>query len=196
MPALRRRIGLVDASQASYGWMTAEEAVLTGIGSTARPIWGSYSADDQLHARDLLMLLGCGDLAERHLSTLSQGEYGRVRIARALIAEPSLLLLDEPAVGLDLAAREALIAALDRLSAERADLTVVIVTHHLEEIPRSVGHALLLREGGAVSCGPIEEALTSEHLSACFGLPIECTRLEDRWSARSPAEWARVGALV
>jgi iron complex transport system ATP-binding protein len=190
MPSLRKSIGLVDSGGHFLDWLTAEEVVLTGIGATLRPLWGTYTAAQHQEARSLLALLGCDGLAERELSTLSQGERGRVRIARALIANPRLLLLDEPAVGLDLAAREALVAALDRLSLERPDMTSVLVTHHLEEIPSSTTHAVLLRDGAVVASGPIAETLTSEHLSICFGLPITCRRDGERWSARAPAQWA------
>ncbi len=192
MPALRTQIGYVDAGGAVIDWLTVEEVVLTGIGATLRPLWWTYSAADRARAREILALLGCSDLAEREIATCSQGERGRVRIARALIAQPRLLLLDEPAVGLDLAAREALIAALDRLSGEQPDLTSVLVTHHLEEIPPNATHALLLRGGRVVAAGPIGEALTSRNLSACFGLPVECRHDGERWSARAAAAWWRL----
>jgi iron complex transport system ATP-binding protein len=191
MPALRRRIGFVDSGGATLDWLTAEEVVLTGIGSTLRPLWWTYSREDRARARELLALLGCADLAGREISTCSQGERGRIRIARALIAEPQLLLLDEPAVGLDLAAREALIAALDRLSKENPQLTSVLVTHHLEEIPSSSTRAILLRDGHVQALGPIETTLTSANLSECFGLAVECHQDGQRWSARAPADWSR-----
>jgi iron complex transport system ATP-binding protein len=191
MPALRTRIGYVDAGGTVIDWLTVEEVVLTGIGATLRPLWWTYTDADRARARDMLNLLGCVDLAEREISTCSQGERGRVRIARALIAQPRLLLLDEPAVGLDLAAREALIAALDRLSREQPELTSVLVTHHLEEIPPATTHALLLREGRVVVAGFIEETLTSANLSICFGLPVECRYDGERWFARAPADWRR-----
>ena len=194
MPALRGRIGFVDSGGATLDWLTAEEVVLTGIGSTLRPLWWSYSNEDRSRARELLALLGCADLADREISTCSQGERGRIRIARALIADPPLLLLDEPGVGLDLAAREALIAALDRLSAERPDLTSVLVTHHLEEIPSSSTHAMLLREGRALAVGAIATTLTGANLSACFGLAVDCRYDGQRWSARAPANWSRTPA--
>ena len=191
MPALRCRIGFVDSGGRTLDWLTAEEVVLTGIGSTLRPLWWTYSSEDQIRARELLSLLGCADLADREISTCSQGERGRIRIARALIADPQLLLLDEPAVGLDLAAREALIAALDRLSEEKPELTSVLVTHHLEEIPPSSTHAILLRAGEVLVLGPIETTLTSANLSQCFGLQVECRYDGQRWSARAPANWSR-----
>lgn len=192
MPALRRNIGLVDSGVTPLGWLTAEEVVLTGIGSTLRPLWWTYLDDDRDRARELLTLLGCADLGDRVISTCSQGERGRIRIARALMANPRLLLLDEPAVGLDLAAREALIAALDRLSEERAELTTVLVTHHLEEIPASTSHAILLREGKAIAIGAITATLNSHNLSTCFDLAVECRYDGQRWSARAPATWTRV----
>jgi iron complex transport system ATP-binding protein len=194
MPALRGRIGFVDSGGTTLDWLTAEEVVLTGIGSTLRPLWWTYSSQDRDRARQVLALLGCADLADREISTCSQGERGRIRIARALIADPQLLLLDEPAVGLDLAAREALIAALDRLSEENPALTSVLVTHHLEEIPTSSTHAILLRAGRALAVGPIQTTLTSVNLSACFGLPVDCRHDGQRWSARAPADWARSAA--
>lgn len=192
MPALRRSIGLVDSGVIPLNWLTAEEVVLTGIGSTLRPLWWTYSDQDRQRSRELLELLGCTDLSDRVISTCSQGERGRIRIARALIASPRLLLLDEPAVGLDLAAREALIAALDRLSGEREELTTVLVTHHLEEIPASTTHAILLREGNVIAAGEINEILTSGNLSECFGLAVECRNDGQRWTARAPATWTRV----
>ena len=188
------RIGFVDAGGTTLDWLTAEEVVLTGIGSTLRPLWWTYSSEDRDRARELLTLLGGADLAEREISTCSQGERGRIRIARALIADPELLLLDEPAVGLDLAAREALIAALDRLSEEKPGLTTVLVTHHLEEIPASSTHAILLRDGQALAVGAIESTLTNANLSACFGLPVDCRHDGQRWSARAPANWSRSSA--
>jgi iron complex transport system ATP-binding protein len=191
MPALRRCIGFVDSGSTTLDWLTAEEVVLTGIGSTLRPLWWTYSSKDHARARELLALLGCADLAEREISTCSQGERGRIRIARALIADPRLLLLDEPAVGLDLAAREALIVALDRLSEEKPELTSVLVTHHLEEIPPSSTHAILLRDGKVLARGRIQTMLTGPNLSACFGLPVECRHDGQRWSARAPANWSR-----
>ena len=196
MPALRRSIGLVDSGVAALEWLTAEEVVLTGIGSTFRPLWWTYSDQDRERSRELLALLGCAELSDRVISTCSQGERGRIRIARALIANPRLLLLDEPAVGLDLAAREALIAALDRLSEERPGLASVLVTHHLEEIPASTTHAILLREGKVIASGAVTATLNSDNLSACFGLPVECRYDGQRWSARAPAAWTRVASVT
>ena len=194
IPKLRESIGYVESGAQSLDWLTGEEVVLTGIGSTLRPLWWNYTDEHRSRAREMLDLLGCGDLAEREIKTCSQGERGRIRIARALITRPRLLLLDEPAVGLDLAAREALIAALDRLAAEQPEMTMVIVSHHLEELPGSTTHALLLNNGRSVAEGRINEVLTSEHLSTCFGLPVVCRHDGERWFARATASWARSGS--
>ena len=191
IPKLRESIGYVESGAQSLDWLTGEEVVLTGIGSTLRPLWWKYSDEDRVRAREMLDLLGCGDLAEREIKTCSQGERGRIRIARALVTQPRLLLLDEPAVGLDLAAREALIAALDRLAFDRPEMTTVIVSHHLEELPGSTTHALLLNGGRAVAEGKIDDVLTSDNLSACFGLPVVCRHDGERWFARATASWAR-----
>ncbi len=190
MPALRRNIGHVDAGGSFIDWLTVEEVVLTGIGATQRPLWWTYSSDDRVRAREVLDMLGCASLLDREVSRCSQGERGRVRIARALIARPNLLLLDEPAAGLDFTAREALIAALDRLSLERPELSSVLVTHHLEEIPNSATHAALMRDGSIVASGPIGKTLTGSNLSWCFGMPVECQRDGDRWVARAAASWS------
>jgi iron complex transport system ATP-binding protein len=195
MPALRQSIGRVDAGAPILEWITGLDLVLTGIGSTLRPLWWQYTDADKERGRDLMAMLGCEDLEHREIKTCSQGERGRLRIARALISGPRLLLLDEPAVGLDLAAREALIAALDRLHAERPDLTSVLVTHHLEELPGSVTHALLLSRGMVVASGPVEETLNGENLSACFGLPVTCSNDGERWFARAAPEWSRAIAV-
>ena len=194
IPKLRESIGYVESGAQSLDWLTGEEVVLTGIGSTLRPLWWNYTDEHRSRAREMLDLLGCGDLAEREIKTCSQGERGRIRIARALITRPRLLLLDEPAVGLDLAAREALIAALDRLAVEQPEMTMVIVSHHLEELPGSTTHALLLNNGRSVAEGRINEVLTSEHLSTCFGLPVVCRHDGERWFARATASWVRSGS--
>jgi iron complex transport system ATP-binding protein len=104
-----------------------------------------------------------------------------VLLARAMVSEPRLLVLDEPSAGLDMPSREGLIAALERSIRERPDLTVVLATHHLEEIPPSATHAALLRDGCLVSSGPIEEALTPAYLAGCYGIDVEVSRHEGRW---------------
>ncbi|WP_181798362.1 ATP-binding cassette domain-containing protein, partial [Streptomyces sp. WELS2] len=116
--------------------------------------------------------------------TLSQGQRGRTLIARALMPEPRLLLLDEPATGLDLPGRELLIESLEKLRAERPELATVLVTHHLEELPAGTTHAVLLREGRVLAAGPVDSVLTGDQVGACFGLPLTLQRHEGRWSVR------------
>src|SRR5699024_4481009 len=127
--------------------------------------------------------LGLGAIADRTWPVLSQGERGRALIARALITEPNLLLLDEPTTGLDLAARETLLGVLDDLRTHRPELASVLVTHHLEELPSTTSHALLLSGGRVVARGPVAEALTSATISRAFGHPIPLERRAGRWSA-------------
>ena len=130
------------------------------------------------------MWVGARLLLERRFGTLSEGERKRVQLARALMTDPELLLLDEPAAGLDLGGREALLRALDRLSANPSAPVQVLVSHHVEEVPASTTHALLLREGHLVAAGPIVTTLTSASLSAAFGLPLRVLSHDGRWAAR------------
>ena len=189
MPALRRRIGVVDPTLRLLDWLTVEDVVLTGATGTVWPLPDRYGPAERRRAVELLELVGCGDLADREIATCSQGERQRVRIARALMPSPPLLLLDEPAVGLDLPAREALLAALAALANAEPSLATVVVTHHLEELPPSTTHALLLRGGRVVASGPAAATLTSEHVSACFGFDVRVARADGRWSARATAGW-------
>ncbi|HVV30938.1 MAG TPA: ATP-binding cassette domain-containing protein [Mycobacteriales bacterium] len=170
----------------------ADERVLDAVLTAAygRLARGSeaYEATDEERAAALLGQLGCAGLAQRGYGTLSAGERQRVLIARALMTDPELLLLDEPAAGLDLAGREALLHWLGRLGRDPSAPTTVLVTHHAEEIPVGTTHALLLRAGRVVASGPVGLALTSRTLSACFGLPIAVRCDGGRWSARFGAE--------
>jgi iron complex transport system ATP-binding protein len=187
MQALRRHIGLVTTGQRllDQEHATAHTLVLTGHTGTVLPIWEQY--DESVHARALGMLteLGCAYLADRPISVCSQGERARVRIARALMADPSLLLLDEPFAGLDLPAREDLIESLGTLARTRPDMPTVLVTHHLEEIPESTTHAILLREGRVLTTGKPLEVLTGEWLSDCFGRALRVHNLDGRWAVRA-----------
>ena len=128
---------------------------------------------------------GADHLADRRFGTLSEGERKRVQIARALMTDPELMLLDEPAAGLDLGGREDLVRRLGELAADVEAPALVLVTHHVEEIPPSFTDVLLLREGRVVAQGPIEITLTEENLSATFGLPLVLERHSGRWSARA-----------
>lgn len=160
------------------------DVVLTAGYATFTRAGEDYQPADQARAVGLLARLGCRSLLARRFGSLSEGERRRVLIARALMADPELLLLDEPAAGLDLAGREGLVHWLSRLGTAPQSPVSVLVTHHVEEIPPSVTHALLLRQGRVVAGGPAGQVLTGPWLSACFGLPVAVERRDGRWTAR------------
>lgn len=174
----------------------AVDVVRTGASGALSPWWDGSRPETAEVARELLRRLGCGAVADRPLESCSQGERQRVLIARALAAAPDLLLLDEPAAGLDMPGREALLAALEHASGNAAGdaaalaATSVIVTHHVEEIPATTTHALLLHDGRSVGAGPIDDMLTAEGLHACFGLPVQVRRDDGRWFARAAPGWS------
>jgi iron complex transport system ATP-binding protein len=176
LAALRTRIGLVEPAlgRRFYPQQRAIDVVLTGAEGTILPT--DVASETVERARALLEAVGVGAFATRLFADCSEGERARILLARALLADAELLVLDEPAAGLDLPGRELLLAALDRVLAERPGLTTVTVTHHLEELPAGTTHALLLRDGRAVAQGPVGDALTDETLSACFGLPLHLER--------------------
>lgn len=146
-----------------------------------------YEAEDEERARELLAALRIEHLADRIWGTLSSGERKRVGIARALMPNPELLLLDEPAAGLDLGGREELLASLTQLAGEAYAPAMVLVTHHVEEIPAGFTHALLMREGKVSAAGPLDEVMTGEKLSKCFGTPLTVERSGERYTARARA---------
>ena len=158
--------------------MTARNAAL-------EPWWHTYSDDDRLRARALLDDLGCGTLAEQRFGLLSSGERQRVLLARTLMNEPGLLLLDEPTAGLDLGGREELVASLSALAGDRSTPATVLVTHHVEEIPEGFTHVLLMAGGRIVGQGRLAEILTADALSECFGLRLDLDHRDGRWSARA-----------
>jgi iron complex transport system ATP-binding protein len=159
------------------------EIVLTGATGTLALLRDRIGADDVAVALELLELLGVSPLAEQPFADCSEGERARLLLARALMADPPLLLLDEPTAGLDLAGRELVLAALDRLAAARPSLTTVIVTHHVEELPSAATHALLIRDGATVAAGPVQEVLADGPLSECFGLQVRVDRRNGRFVA-------------
>jgi iron complex transport system ATP-binding protein len=165
--------------------LLAETVVLTGKRMTLAPWFERYDEDDRRRAEHLLRTFGCGHLVGRRLSTGSQGERQRVLLARALFKAPELLILDEPASGLDLPAREALIASLETATSNDGPTTIV-ATHHLEEVAPSSTHAALLRDGRLVAAGPIDDVLTSPVLERTFGLAVEIGRRRGRWWAAAP----------
>ncbi|GEA90212.1 ABC transporter ATP-binding protein [Cellulomonas cellasea] len=184
---LRPRIGLSSASLADRipAGETVRDVVLTAAyGVTGR--WReSYEELDESRAGDLLAAFGVAHLADRRFGTLSEGERKRTQIARSLMTDPELLLLDEPAAGLDLGGREELVAALAELAGDPRSPVLVLVTHHVEEIPPGFTHLLLLRDGEVHARGPLDEVLTAENLSGAFGLDLVVERSGDRWTARA-----------
>ena len=162
------------------------DVVVTGAwAALTRGASDFYEARDDERALLLLSALGCRAFASRPFGSLSEGERKRVQIARSLMPNPELLLLDEPAAGLDLGGREALLSRLRRLAASPSSPALVMVTHHVEEIPLGFTHALLLRSGRVVASGPLSSTLTSAALSRTFGFPVALTEVEGRYSARA-----------
>src|SRR5215831_11586723 len=156
--------------------------MLTGAaGSTAMLAGWKPTAADFARADTAIEVMGLLRVAEARWPALSQGERARTLIARALMGTPRVLLLDEPAAGLDLAGREQLLASLDALRDEQPALATVLVTHHLEELPATTSHALLLRDGRMLAAGPAAEVLTTELVSACFDYPVVIARQSGRW---------------
>ena len=184
---LRERIGLASPSLADQlrPDLTPVDIVVTALHAALEPWWHTYTEAERSRARRLLDDLGCGPLADQRFGLLSSGERQRVLLARTLMTEPGLLLLDEPTAGLDLGGREELVASLSDMAADRTTPATVLVTHHVEEIPEGFTHALLLGAGRVVGAGPIDDVLTAEALSSCFGLELELDRRGGRWSARA-----------
>lgn len=181
---LRRSIGFVNPRHPLRSDLTAEEVVLTGVtGTIETQLRWTPSAADLDRARQLMKTLGVDATVPLHWHTMSQGERGRTLIARALMTDPPLLLLDEPSTGLDVAAREQMIQTLDGLPDAIPGLTTVMVTHHFEELPTTTTHAALLRRGRVVAAGPVDEVLTTELVTETFAHPIEVHRRRGRWSA-------------
>ncbi|MDN5668903.1 MAG: ABC transporter ATP-binding protein [Renibacterium salmoninarum] len=182
---LRPRIGLASAALAKQ--IPEHEKVLNVVVTAAYGVTGrwreSYDRDDERRAFALLDAWGMSTFLNRPFSSLSEGERKRVQIARALMTDPEFLLLDEPAAGLDLAGREDLVQRLTALAQDPTAPAIVLVTHHLEEVPPGFTHALLLRDGAVVAQGEIAEVLTEEHLSTTFGIALEITQHNGRFSA-------------
>jgi iron complex transport system ATP-binding protein len=147
-----------------------------------------YDEVDAARADVLLGALGVARFADRRFGTLSEGERKRVQIARALMTDPELMLLDEPAAGLDLGGREDLVERLAALAHDPLSPCLVLVTHHVEEIPPGFTHVMLLRSGRVIAAGPVESTLTADLLGVTFGIPLELQRSGDRWTARAIRE--------
>jgi iron complex transport system ATP-binding protein len=184
---LRTRVGLTSSALADR--VPAQEKALDVVVTASYGVLGRwrerYDEGDVARARDLLGRVGLRAFADRRFGTLSEGERKRVLLARALMTDPELLLLDEPAAGLDLGAREALLRLLTRLATDASAPPSVLVTHHVEEVPVGTTHALLLARGRSLAAGPVAEVLTGPLLSRAFGLPLEVEERNGRSAARA-----------
>jgi iron complex transport system ATP-binding protein len=184
---LRTRIGLASVAVADR--VPAAEKVIDLVLSASYGLLGrtaeNYDSFDVTRAVELLDAMGCAHLIRRRFVTLSEGERKRVQIARALMADPELLLLDEPAAGLDLGGREDLLRRIAGLATDPRAPMMIMVTHHVEEVPAGFTHAMLLRRGGVLAAGPIREVFTERNLSRCFGIPLRLTTVGGRWSAQA-----------
>ncbi|MDR1077162.1 MAG: ABC transporter ATP-binding protein [Propionibacteriaceae bacterium] len=184
---LRPRIGV--CSTAMTDQIPPQEAVGDVVMSAAYAIFGRWREDyleiDRRRADSLMNALRVDQLSQRRFGTLSEGERKRVQIARALMTDPELLILDEPTAGLDLAGRELLLETLTDVALDPRSPASILVTHHVEEIPVGVTHALLLKQGRVVAAGPIERVLTAELMSWTFDLPLELGQRHGRWWAQA-----------
>jgi iron complex transport system ATP-binding protein len=183
---LRPRIGLTSAALAER--IPRGELVKDVVVSASYSVIGRWREeyDDLDHARaaELMSELGVARLGDRTFGTLSEGERKRVQIARSLMTDPELLILDEPAAGLDLGGREDLVSTLSVLAMDGEAPAIILVSHHVEEIPPGFTHVLMLREGKVTTSGPIEHVMTEEALSATFGMPLVLQHEAGRWAAR------------
>jgi len=183
---LRRRVGF--AGSAIEGAMrpdlTPTTLIMTARHGAFEPWWHVYEDADRVRARELGARMGLADHLDQPFGTLSAGERRRTSIARALMPDPDILILDEPMASLDLAARELLLADLEALALESRPRAVIVVSHHLEEIPLGFGHALVLAGGRALAAGPCESVLRDDILGEAFGLALTVERHDDRWTAR------------
>ena len=184
---LRRRIGVVSAALEPRipGHLTAYQVTLAGATGATAPWWDRHGREAEHRADEVLELVGCSDLRDRLFELLSSGERQRVQIARALMVDPLLLLLDEPAAGLDLGARERLAGLIARLNADSGLAATAVVTHHIEEIASGTTHALVLRSGRVVASGPVATTVTGPILSEAFGLPLTVRSVGSRFTAQA-----------
>ena len=183
---LRESIGHVNPRHPLRSPLSARQVILTGATGTTElmPRW-TPDAATRARADELIEMLGLTDLAAATWPTMSQGERARVLIARALLPDPPLLLLDEPSTGLDVAAREQFLTTVDELHRARPALATILVTHHLEELPTTTTHAMLIKRGRRHASGPAREVLTTELVSECFDHPIDIEHRSGRWQARA-----------
>ena len=183
----RHRIGLASAALAQQlrPELSARDVVMTARFGALEPWWHTYDDADRAKAEALLDRFGVGDRADQAFGTFSSGERQRVQLARTLMTDPDLVLLDEPTAGLDLGGREDLLLRLTGLARDPSTPPLVLVTHHADEIPEGFTHALVLGFQRVVAQGPIDEVLTAEVLTEAFGLPLSVEHRDGRWSARA-----------
>lgn len=184
---LRAKIGLSSASLVDQlrGSLTAEEVVRCGQFAALEPWWHKYEPAHTERAIKLLADVGLAGFEKHTFASLSSGERQRALLARTMMANPSVVLLDEPTAGLDFVGRESLITALDDLALLSDGPATVLVTHHLEDIPGSTTHLLAMAEGRVVAKGPIDEIMSSSLLTEIFGMTVAVDRIGQRWSARA-----------
>ncbi len=184
---LRPRIGF--ASSAMGELLPADELVIDIVLTAAYAVMGrwieEYDLWDESRAKALLTIFGVREIAQQYFGTLSEGERKRVQISRSLMADPELLLLDEPAAGLDLGGREDILRRISDFMNDPSAPATVIVTHHIEEIPSGTTHCLLIKDGKALAQGPIGVTLTSENLTALYGIEVVVQNLAGRYFARA-----------
>jgi len=183
--ALRSRVGFCSAALGKLlrPQLQTIDVVMTARHAALEPWWHDYSNGDRADALTALDRVGAGHLSGRRFGDCSEGERQRVLLARSLVTDPALVLLDEPTAALDLGGREQFVSMLDGLARDPANPPMVLVTHHVEEIPEQFTHCLLLRDGRTLAQGPVTEILTAELLSACFGVPLVIERRNRRWTA-------------
>jgi len=189
--ALRLRIGITSAALAAMMQprLTTEQIVVAGKHAALAHWWHTYDDDDWRQARHSLERVNCLGHTGQRFGTLSSGERQRVLLARALMTDPGLLVLDEPTAGLDLPGREQLVQTLAGLAQDPAAPPMIVVTHHVDEIPPGFTHAMLLAAGRISAAGPIDQVLTGARLTRCFGLDLAVEHRHDRWRA-----WATTSA--
>ena len=186
--ALRPRIGFVSAAMASLirPQLRAVDVVVCALHGALEPWWHVYEPGDYQRAAGLLERMGVGRRGDHSFGSLSSGERQRVLLARSLMCDPGLVIADEPNAGLDLGGREELVDRLDEIAGPD-DPPIVLVTHHVEEIPTRFTHLLTMRGGEVLESGPIDATMSSELLSSCFGVEVRVGRDGDRWWARRSA---------
>ncbi|HTJ33103.1 MAG TPA: ABC transporter ATP-binding protein [Dactylosporangium sp.] len=181
---LKTRVGFTSNGLLLPSDETARDVVLTASWAVVGRYREHYDPMDEARAMSLLDQFGVAALADRLYGTLSEGERKRVQIARALMADPELLLLDEPTAGLDLGAREDLVRRLADLAADPDAPALALVTHHVEEIPPGFTHAMLMRDGGVVAQGLLRDTITADNLSKAFGMPLRLSTIDGRFHAQ------------